>query len=135
MPQRNKDEDKPPQRPLRTENFNEQVSMIANPERNDQEIYEDPITRNQTLSNFNESGADFQRQGHVLFVMCVSQGNLMMESARAINALMQGDANVRRGIGGLTQEQITTYSVKQRIDKRVTGDKENKPLLGGKKEG
>ena len=127
MPKR--DEDKPPQRPIRTENFNEQMSMIANPERNDQEIYEDPITRNQTLSNFTENGANFQREGHLLFVMCVSQGNLLTEPARAINALMQGDANIRRGIGGLTQEQITTYSVKQKIDKRVTGE-EKKPLLG-----
>jgi hypothetical protein len=131
MPKR--DEDKPPQRTIRSDNVYEQINTLANPERNDDEIYEDPITRNQTLSNFNDSGADFQRQGHLLFVMCVSQGELLMETARAVNALMQGDANIRRGIGGLTQEMITTYTVKQTINKKVTGEK--KPLLGGRQEG
>lgn len=134
MPKRDKDEDKPPQRPMRTENFNEQVSMIANPERNDQERYQDPITRNQTLANFTKDDANFQKEGHLLFVMLISEGEF--EAAEAVNSMMQNDANVSRGVGGLTQEQITTYSVKQRIDKRVTGDKEGKPLLGGgKKEG
>lgn len=133
MPKRSSDDEKPPQRPVRVENSNEQMGQIINPERNEQEMYEDPITKNQTLSNFNETGVNFQRKGHVLYNMLIMLGE--DDAAHFINSLMQGDANVRRGIGGETQNAVTTYSVKQRIDKRVTGDKEGKPLLGAKKEG
>jgi hypothetical protein len=129
MPKR--EEDKPPQRTIRSDNVYEQINTLANPERDDTDIYQDTITRNQTLSNFDKAGEDFQKQGQILHVMLASEGEY--EAADAVNALMQGDANIRRGINGKTQEMITTYTVKQTINKKVTGEK--KPLLGGKQEG
>lgn len=128
MPKRT--DEKPPERPPRAENIFEQINVIANPQVDDTEVYQNPITRNQTLSNFNESGANFQREGHLLYCLCISQGELLKESAEAINALMQGDANIRRGIGGLTQEQITTYTVRQTIKKEVKGEKKGHIPLG-----
>jgi hypothetical protein len=128
MPKRT--EEKPPERPPRAENVWESMGIIVNPERDDTELYEAPITRNITLSNFKgDADTNFQREGLLLYIMCVSQGELLSETARAINALLQGDANIRRGIGGETQAAVTTYSVKQRIEKKVTGE-EKKPLLG-----
>ncbi|QLJ53501.1 MAG: hypothetical protein Sv326_1326 (plasmid) [Candidatus Fermentimicrarchaeum limneticum] len=132
MPKRT--DEKPPERPPRAENIYEQINVIANPQVNDTEVYEDPITRNQTLSNFDESGANFQREGHLLFCLCTSQGKLLEESARAINALMQGDANIRRGIGGKTQDAITTYTYRQTIKKETRGESKGNIPLGRKEE-
>lgn len=131
MPHRN--EDKPPERPVRTENVYEQINLIARPERNEEERYQDPITRNITLSNFRDLDVDIIMDAHSLHGLCLSQGALLNESAEFVDSFMQQYANARRGIGGLTAEMITTYTVKQTIKKSVTGE-QKKPLLGSKKE-
>ena len=121
-------EEKPPQRLIRTENQGENMVIVSTPQVNDKEIYQDPITRNQTLSKFDDAGANFQREGHLLFILCVEQG--LSDAAEAVNALMQGDANVKRGIDGLTLEAVTTLTSRH-YEKKESNVKETpKQIIG-----
>jgi hypothetical protein len=122
----NRTEDKPPQRPIRTENQFEQMTQIINPERNDQEIYEDPITRNQTLANFNVAGEDLQKELYFLYELLVSENEL--EAAAVIKGQMQNSANVSRGVGGLTSEQVTSYTYKEHKTLKTDEKKGNIPI-------
>lgn len=121
-------EDKPPQRTIRVENQAENMVIVSTPEVNSKEIYQDTITRNQTLSKFDDAGANFQKEGQLLFILCIEQG--LSDAAEAVNALIQGDANVKRGIGGLTLEAVTTLTSRH-FEKKESNVKETpKQIIG-----
>ncbi len=131
MPKRKSGEEKPPERPIRIESTYESMGLMANPKVDESEKYQDPITRNITLSNFNPMDREIIMDCQALYQLCISQG--MFESAEFINAYMQQYSNACRGLGGLTAEMITTYNVKQKITKEYKGEKPKSIL--GKKEG